>query len=48
MTAIAQCREAREELGRGHNSLWTGDVGLAVYLWDCLGGVPRFPTVDVF
>jgi hypothetical protein len=26
----------------------TGDVGLAIYLWDYLTGVPRFPTVDVF
>jgi hypothetical protein len=48
MTAIAQCREKREEVGRGRYSLWTGDVGLAVYIWDCLRGVPRFPTVDVF
>ena len=48
MTAIAQCREARHEYGRGRYSLWTGDVGLAIYLWDCLTGLPRFPTVDVF
>jgi Lanthionine synthetase C-like protein len=48
MTAIAQCREARHEYGRGRYSLWTGDVGLAIYLWDCLTGRPRFPTVDVF
>jgi hypothetical protein len=48
MTAIAQCREARGRLGRGRYSLWTGDVGLAVYLWDCLTTAPRFPTVDVF
>jgi DUF1680 family protein len=48
MTSIAQCREAREELGRGRYTLWTGDIGLAVYLWDCLTGVPRFPTIDVF
>jgi hypothetical protein len=48
MTAIAQCREAREQVGRGRYSLWTGDVGLAVYLLDCLRAVPRFPTVDVF
>lgn len=48
MTAIAQCREARHEYGRGRYSLWTGDVGLAIYLWDCLSGNPRFPTVDVF
>jgi len=48
MTAIAQCREARTQLGRGRYSLWTGDVGLAVYLWDCLKAKPYFPTIDVF
>ena len=48
MTSIAQCREAREQLGRGRYSLWTGDIGLAVYLHDCLTEDPRFPTVDVF
>ncbi len=48
MTAIAQCREAREQLGRGRYSLWTGDVGLAIYLRDCLTSAPRFPTVDIF
>ena len=48
MTAIAQCRAARAELGRGRFTLWTGDPGLAVYLWDCLTGEPRFPTIDVF
>jgi hypothetical protein len=48
MTAIAQCREARAELGRGRYSLWTGDIGLAVYLWDCLTADPHFPTIDIF
>jgi DUF1680 family protein len=48
MTSIAQCRETREELGRGRYTLWTGDIGLAIYLWDCLTGAPRFPTVDIF
>jgi hypothetical protein len=48
MTAIAQCREARGQYGRGRYSLWTGDVGLAVYLWDCITGEPRFPVADVF
>jgi hypothetical protein len=48
MTAIAQYREAREQLGRGRYSLWTGDIGLAVYLWDCLTAESRFPTIDVF
>jgi hypothetical protein len=48
MTAVAQCREARAKHGRGRYSLWTGDVGLAVYLRDCILGKPTFPTIDVF
>jgi hypothetical protein len=48
VTAVAQCREARDQLGRGRYSLWTGDIGLAVYLWHCLTLVPAFPTVDAF
>ncbi|HEX9525074.1 MAG TPA: LanC-like protein [Reyranella sp.] len=48
MTAIGQCQQARTQLGRGRYSLWTGDVGLAVYLWDCLTAKPYFPTIDVF
>ena len=27
---------------------WTGDIGLAIYLWDCITGDARFPTIDVF
>jgi hypothetical protein len=27
---------ARDGYGQGRYSLWTGDVGLAIYLWDCL------------
>jgi hypothetical protein len=48
MTAIAQCRDARLRYGKGRYSLWTGDVGLAIYLWDCVTAEPRFATVDVF
>jgi hypothetical protein len=48
VTAVAQCREARDQLGRGRYSLWTGDIGLAVYLWHALMTAPAFPTVDVF
>jgi lantibiotic modifying enzyme len=46
MTAIAQCHGARREYGQGRYSLWTGDLGLACYLWDCVGGDARFPTTD--
>jgi Lanthionine synthetase C-like protein len=48
MTAIGQCRAKRSEIGRGRYSLWTGDPGLAVYLWDCIRAEPVFPTLDVF
>lgn len=48
MTAIVQYRGAQVVVSRGRYSLWTGDVGLAVYLWDCITGEPRFPTIDVF
>lgn len=48
MTAITQVRGARAAFGRGRYSLWTGDAGLAVYLWDCITAQPRFPTIDVF
>ncbi|MGJ5198289.1 lanthionine synthetase C family protein [Bradyrhizobium sp. HKCCYLRH1030] len=48
MTAIVQVRGGQMVAGRGRYSLWTGDVGLAAYLWDCITGEPRFPTIDVF
>jgi hypothetical protein len=48
MTAIVQYRGSQAVVGRGRYSLWTGDIGLAVYLWDCTTGEPHFPTIDVF
>jgi hypothetical protein len=42
MTAIVQYRGSRLVAGRGRYSLWTSDVGLAIYLWDCITGEPRF------
>ena len=46
MMAISQCEEARREFGRGRYSLWTGDIGLAVYLRDCLKIDAQFPMID--
>ena len=48
MHAIAQAEEEASTLGRLRYSLWTGDPGLAIYLWDCLRGRAAFPTLDVF
>ncbi len=41
--AIAQVEQARAEHGRGRYSLWTGDVGTALYLADCLDGRGGLP-----
>ena len=48
MTATAQYREVRDQFARGRYALWTGHIGLAVYLWDCVTAEPRFPSIDVF
>ncbi len=48
MNAIDQYRRAREFYRQGRHSLWTGDLGMAVYLWDCVNVEANFPTIDVF
>lgn len=48
MHAILQVESDAARHGRLRYSLWTGDPGVAVYLWDCITGTPRFPTLDVF
>jgi len=46
MHAIGQVQRAREQFGRGRYSLWTGDLGVALYLRSCLTGNPAFPSID--
>ena len=48
MHAIEQCDDALAKFGQRKFSLWTGDLGLAIYLWDCIGANAKFPTLDVF
>ncbi len=48
MHAIAQCERHRAEYGDFRFNLWTGDLGLAHYLWSCVAARDRFPTVDEF
>jgi hypothetical protein len=48
MHAIAQFEADTERYGQMRYSLWTGDLGLAIYLYDCIAGRARFPTMDVF
>ena len=48
MHGIAQTEAAAKQYGQMRFSLWTGDLGFAIYLWDCLRGRADFPTLDVF
>jgi hypothetical protein len=48
MHAIAQFEQETGRAGRLRHSLWTGDIGLAIFLWDCLREKAQFPTLDVF
>ncbi len=34
--------------GQGRYSLWTGDMGVACILWNCIAWDDRFPTLDHF
>jgi hypothetical protein len=46
--AIEQVERGRAEHGRGRFTLWTGDVGVALYLRGCLEADARVPTIDVW
>ena len=48
MHGIAQTQEAALRYEQLRYSLWTGDPGFAIYLWDCLRAEAQFPTLDVF
>jgi hypothetical protein len=48
MHAAGQMEAVRARHGRGRHSLWTGDLGVACALWNCVKGDDRFPTLDHF
>jgi lantibiotic modifying enzyme len=48
MHALAQVERLRVERGRGRYSLWTGDVGTAIYAADCINGTSNYPIFDGF
>jgi lantibiotic modifying enzyme len=48
MHAIEHIEQATAKYGRGRHSLWTGDLGTALYLHDCLTATAAFPTLDSF
>ena len=48
MHGIEQVERERIRHGRGRHTLWSGDLGMACVLWDCITGKPAFPTLDCF
>ena len=48
MHAIEQVERFAARTGQTRHSLWTGDVGVALYAWSCVEGDARFPTLDMF
>lgn len=44
--ALGQVRRLRAERGRGRYALWTGDLGVAWYLADCLDARVAYPLLD--
>jgi hypothetical protein len=48
MHALEQVDAARRQLGRGRFSLFTGDLGVALYLRDCLVGEGSYPFLQRF
>ena len=45
--ATAQYESMRQQHGQGRYTLWTGDPGLAVYLWHCIKGAAGLPALDI-
>ncbi len=47
--SIEQCQKARLRYGQGRYTLWTGDAGLAIYLYHCLyPEKAAIPGLDLF
>jgi Lanthionine synthetase C-like protein len=46
MHALAQVERLRAGRGRGRYSLWTGDLGVALYAADCVDGRSAYPVFD--
>jgi len=46
MHALEQVEQARSAYGRGRYTLWTGDVGTALYLQSCIAAGAAIPTLD--
>jgi Lanthionine synthetase C-like protein len=48
MHTIEQIERLRQVHGMGRHTLWTGDLGAACFLWNCVVDDDAYPTLDVF
>ena len=48
MHAIEQVDRFAARSGQTRHSLWTGDIGVALFVWGCIKGDARYPTLDMF
>ena len=48
MHALAQIERQREVHGHGWFGLWTGDLGAALYAWQCVDGDPALPALTAW
>jgi hypothetical protein len=46
MHGLTQVERMRSTHGRGRYTLWTGDLGTALYLWNCITATAAVPTLD--
>jgi hypothetical protein len=46
MHAIEQVDAAHARHGFGRHSLWAGDIGMALYLQQCIDGRAGMPSLD--
>lgn len=46
--ALEQVERARGARGRGRYSLWTGDLGVALFAADCVQGRSEYPVVETW
>jgi hypothetical protein len=46
--ALEQVERARAARGLGRYSLWTGDVGTAIYAADCLEATTAYPILETW
>jgi len=48
MHSLAQLDRSRNQHGSGRFSLWTGDLGTAIYAWQCIEGVSVMPALSAW